>query len=72
MATTQVKPSPKARQLFNAMVARSGKNLHLSLDATVKLASERVPSARQDAQSIRELEEAEWIDACGDGGWLLH
>jgi len=72
VARVEIKPSPSARQLFNQMVARSGKNLHLSAEATVALAAERTGQGHRDVEEIRELEEAEWIDPCKDGGWLLH
>lgn len=71
-ATKKIAPSPEARQLFNKMVARSGTNLHLSLEATVGLAAERVRAGHQDTEAVHELEAEEWIDQHTDGGWLLH
>lgn len=71
-ATKPLTPSPTARLLYSQMVARSGKNLLLSLEATVGLAAERVRAGHRDTEAVRELEEAEWIDQHKDGGWLLH
>lgn len=68
----EIKPGREARQLFNKMVARSGKNLHLSIESTLELAVERRRQGHNDEQEIRELQEAEWIDQSTDGGWLLH
>lgn len=72
---SQIKPSAKARQLFNQMVNRADEGV-LSLEDAIGLGVERSRQGEKDpgaASEINELVTEEWIGPDQEGGgWLLH
>lgn len=70
--TERIKPSPKARQLFNKMVVFTIDG-HLTLGQALALGI-KLHRSGEDAQAGREVAELvqeEWIRPAEDGGWHL-
>ena len=67
----EIKPSPQARRLFNAMVVKADDG-HLTLPSTLMLAVERTRAGSSDGEAVDELRSEGWIRQAKDGGWLVH
>lgn len=67
-AEIEIKPSPKARRLFNTLIARAdNKTKVLSLEDALKVSTERASDDSQDSHLISDLKASKWIDTMPDG-----